>query len=225
MPPRSLKDYYEIIAEPLSLKGLQKQVRGQRGRGGASGVSDFKSWSQFEDQTSLLWKNAYHYNEDGSEISVLAKELEVKQSCYTMDVVNLADLYCRYMLKELSRRQSNRFQSRCSRRSSSRSLKTPRHHRILRKSRSMWLGVRIAQLDLRPRLQPRRQKARLLALVRRQRRHGIPSAVLLLLITASSTRLGACPHRRPHLALQLLVQSSLRKRPDHPPPYYHPTRL
>lgn len=91
LPPRSLKDYYEIIAEPISLKGLQKQVRGQRGRGGASGVSDFKSWSQFEDQTSLLWKNAYHYNEDGSEISVLAKELEVKQSCYTMDVVNLAD--------------------------------------------------------------------------------------------------------------------------------------
>lgn len=77
LPPRSLKDYYEIIAEPISLKGLQKQVRGQRGRGGASGVSDFKSWSQFEDQTSLLWKNAYHYNEDGSEISVLAKELEI----------------------------------------------------------------------------------------------------------------------------------------------------
>ncbi|KAF3021501.1 hypothetical protein G7054_g8893 [Neopestalotiopsis clavispora] len=76
LPPRSLKDYYEIIAEPLSLKGLQKQVRGQRGRNDATGVSDFKSWSQFEDQASLLWKNAYHYNEDGSEISELAKELE-----------------------------------------------------------------------------------------------------------------------------------------------------
>ncbi|KAI0178780.1 Bromodomain-containing protein [Hypoxylon sp. FL1284] len=76
LPPRSLKDYYEIIAEPLSLKKLQKQVRGQRGRGGATYVSDFKNWAAFEDQASLIWKNAYHYNEDGSEISLMAQELE-----------------------------------------------------------------------------------------------------------------------------------------------------
>ncbi|KAI5864805.1 Bromodomain-containing protein [Durotheca rogersii] len=76
LPPRSLKDYYEIIAEPLSLKALQKQVRGQHGRGGATYVSDFKSWAAFEDQASLIWKNAYHYNEDGSEIFLMAQELE-----------------------------------------------------------------------------------------------------------------------------------------------------
>ncbi|KAI4865021.1 Bromodomain-containing protein [Hypoxylon rubiginosum] len=76
LPPRSLKDYYEIIAEPLSLKALQKQVRGQHGRGGATYVSDFKGWAAFEDQASLMWKNAYHYNEDGSEISLMAQELE-----------------------------------------------------------------------------------------------------------------------------------------------------
>lgn len=76
LPPRSLKDYFEIIAEPLSLKALQKQVRGQRGRGPATGVSEFKSWLAFEDQASLIWKNAYHYNEDGSEIFLMAQELE-----------------------------------------------------------------------------------------------------------------------------------------------------
>ncbi|KAI1774763.1 Bromodomain-containing protein [Hypoxylon cercidicola] len=76
LPPRTLRDYYEIIAEPLSLKALQKQVRGQHGRGGATYVSDFKSWAAFEDQASLIWKNAYHYNEDGSEISLMAQELE-----------------------------------------------------------------------------------------------------------------------------------------------------
>ncbi|XXH05666.1 Cyclin-dependent kinases regulatory subunit (Cell division control protein cks1) [Hypoxylon texense] len=76
LPPRSLKDYYEIIAEPLSLKALQKQVRGQHGRRGATYVSDFKGWAAFEDQASLIWKNAYHYNEDGSEISLMAQELE-----------------------------------------------------------------------------------------------------------------------------------------------------
>ncbi|KAI0837459.1 Bromodomain-containing protein [Hypoxylon sp. FL0890] len=76
LPPRSLKDYFEIIAEPLSLKALQKQVRGQRGRGPATGVSEFKHWAAFEDQASLIWKNAYHYNEDGSEIFLMAQELE-----------------------------------------------------------------------------------------------------------------------------------------------------
>ncbi|KAI0598984.1 Bromodomain-containing protein [Biscogniauxia sp. FL1348] len=76
LPPRSLKDYYEIIAEPLSLKALQKQVRGQHGRSEATYVSDFKAWAAFEDQASLIWKNAYHYNEDGSEISLMAQELE-----------------------------------------------------------------------------------------------------------------------------------------------------
>ncbi|KAK6949249.1 hypothetical protein Daesc_009323 [Daldinia eschscholtzii] len=76
LPPRSLRDYYEIIKEPLSLKALQKQVRGQHGRGGATYVTDFKSWAAFEDQASLIWKNAYHYNEDGSEISLMAQELE-----------------------------------------------------------------------------------------------------------------------------------------------------
>ncbi|KAI1827469.1 Bromodomain-containing protein [Xylaria intraflava] len=76
LPPRTLKDYYEIIAEPLSLKALQKQVRGQHGRSEATYISDFKGWSAFEDQASLIWRNAYHYNEDGSEIFVMAQELE-----------------------------------------------------------------------------------------------------------------------------------------------------
>ena len=77
LPPRTLRDYYEVIAEPLSLKALQKQVRGQHGRLEATWVSDFKGWAAFEDQASLIWKNAYHYNEDGSDISTLAQELEV----------------------------------------------------------------------------------------------------------------------------------------------------
>lgn len=78
LPPRTLKDYYEVIAEPLSLKAFQKQVRGQHGREKATYVSDFKNWAAFEDQASLIWKNAYHYNEDGSEIFVMAQELEVR---------------------------------------------------------------------------------------------------------------------------------------------------
>lgn len=76
LPPRTLKDYFEVIAEPCSLRGLQKQVRGQKGRKAATGVTEFKTWAAFEDQASLIWKNAYHYNEDGSEISVMAHELE-----------------------------------------------------------------------------------------------------------------------------------------------------
>ncbi|KAH7027433.1 Bromodomain-containing protein [Microdochium trichocladiopsis] len=76
LPARSLKDYYEVIAEPMSVKKFQKQVRGLHGRGDPTWVSDFKTWTAFEDQASLIWKNAYHYNEDGSDIFTLAQEFE-----------------------------------------------------------------------------------------------------------------------------------------------------
>ena len=68
LPPRTLKDYYQVIPNPMSLKKLQKLVKG----------SEFKSWAAFEEETSTIWKNAWHYNEDGSEISNLAKDLEVR---------------------------------------------------------------------------------------------------------------------------------------------------
>lgn len=77
LPPRSLKDYYQVIKEPLSLRKLQKLVKGIHGRGEKSGVSDYKTWAAFEEASSLLWQNAYYYNEDGSEIANMAKELEV----------------------------------------------------------------------------------------------------------------------------------------------------
>ncbi|QSZ29692.1 hypothetical protein DSL72_004209 [Monilinia vaccinii-corymbosi] len=76
LPPRSLKDYYHVIPNPHCLKDLQKRVKGTYGGKNATGVSDFKTWAALEEDASLIWKNAYHYNEDGSEIFVLATELE-----------------------------------------------------------------------------------------------------------------------------------------------------
>ncbi len=76
LPPRSLKDYFRIISEPLSIRKLQRMVKGARGRG-STGISDFKSWSAFEDKASLLWRNACYYNEEGGDIYELAKELDV----------------------------------------------------------------------------------------------------------------------------------------------------
>jgi hypothetical protein len=80
LPPRTLKDYYQVITHPVSLKGLQKRVRGNHGRGGSTGISDFKSWRALEEETEKIWHNAWHYNEDGSDIAVLAQELEVRSS-------------------------------------------------------------------------------------------------------------------------------------------------
>jgi hypothetical protein len=77
LPPRALKDYYRMISDPLSLKKLQKIVKGVHGRGDTTGVSDFKSWAAFEEKAQLLWENAYYYNEEGSEIYELARDLEV----------------------------------------------------------------------------------------------------------------------------------------------------
>lgn len=82
LPPRALKDYYKIVTDPLSLKKLQKIVKGIHGRNDVSGVSDFKNWSAFEEKSKLLWTNAYYYNEEGSEIYSLAQELEVRSEMW-----------------------------------------------------------------------------------------------------------------------------------------------
>lgn len=77
LPPRTLKDYFQVIKDPLSIKKLQKLVKGIRSRTDRSGVTEYKSWAAFEEKASLLWENAYYYNEDGSPIANMAKELEV----------------------------------------------------------------------------------------------------------------------------------------------------
>lgn len=77
LPSRSdYRDYYKVIKNPVSLKTFQKRVKGVQGKNAATGISDFKSWAAFEEEFSIVWKNAYHYNEDGSSIFILAKELE-----------------------------------------------------------------------------------------------------------------------------------------------------
>lgn len=80
LPPRALKDYYRVIKEPISIKKLQKSVKGVKGRNEATGTSEFKNWAAFEESASLLWKNACFYNEEGSEIYELAQELKVRFS-------------------------------------------------------------------------------------------------------------------------------------------------
>ncbi|EYB33578.1 hypothetical protein FG05_00752 [Fusarium graminearum] len=76
LPPRSLKEYYKVISDPMSLRKLQRAVKGMHGRGGSTGISDFKSWAAFEEKAKLLWTNAYFFNEEGSEIYSVAQELE-----------------------------------------------------------------------------------------------------------------------------------------------------
>ena len=77
LPPRDLKDYYQVIKKPASLRSIQKKVRGQKGREKASGQSLFTSWQTLEEELALIWNNARQYNEEGSEIYTAAGELEV----------------------------------------------------------------------------------------------------------------------------------------------------
>jgi len=64
----------------VSLKELRKKVNGVRGRNEVTGVSEFKTWAAFEEEASFIWKNACHYNEDGSDIFMLAQELKASIS-------------------------------------------------------------------------------------------------------------------------------------------------
>jgi hypothetical protein len=77
LPSRSLKDYYALIKDPVSLNAVQKKVRGVVGRNAPTGHTELKSWDAFEKMTSMIWKNAREYNEDGSDLYNVSLELEV----------------------------------------------------------------------------------------------------------------------------------------------------
>ena len=77
LPPRTLVDYYKVIKHPVSLKSVQKLVRGIKGREPPTGATFLKSWHAFEEEVSCIWNNARNYNEDGSDIFLLSEELEV----------------------------------------------------------------------------------------------------------------------------------------------------
>lgn len=78
LPTRKLEDYYKLIRHPVCLKQVAKRARGEHGRNPPTGVSDFKTWEQFEDEVSFIWHNAREYNEDGSDMFILAGEFEVR---------------------------------------------------------------------------------------------------------------------------------------------------
>jgi hypothetical protein len=79
LPSRKLVDYYELIKNPMSLKGVQKRVRGVHGRNAPTGITDYKNWDQLEHDMSFIWNNAWEYNEDGSFISNMAQTLKVQR--------------------------------------------------------------------------------------------------------------------------------------------------
>ena len=76
LPSRQLKDYYAIIKRPTSLKQIMKKVHGWQSREQQTGVTDFRTWDSFENEVARIWDNARIYNEDGSEMSLLADEFE-----------------------------------------------------------------------------------------------------------------------------------------------------
>jgi len=67
-----------LISRPVSLKSIQREVKGLEGKNKKTGVSNFGSWHEFEEVMNLIWQNARTYNEDGTQISELAGELEVR---------------------------------------------------------------------------------------------------------------------------------------------------
>ncbi|KAJ6149946.1 hypothetical protein N7471_001145 [Penicillium samsonianum] len=76
-PDRNLyRDYYEIIQHPVSLRSIQKRVRGTDSRKNLSKTTAYPTWQSFEEEVSYVWRNAREYNEDGSDIAILAGVLE-----------------------------------------------------------------------------------------------------------------------------------------------------
>ena len=79
-PDRNLyRDYYDIIQHPVSLRSIQKRVRGTDSRKNSSKTTAYPTWQSFEEEVSYVWRNAREYNEDNSDISILAGVLEVRR--------------------------------------------------------------------------------------------------------------------------------------------------
>ncbi|KAI7653837.1 Bromodomain-containing protein, partial [Hortaea werneckii] len=76
LPSRKLEDYYQVIKHPVSIKGVLKLTKGIHGRAPPTGVTDFKTWDQFAEEVSCIWRNAQHYNETGSDMYNLAEEFK-----------------------------------------------------------------------------------------------------------------------------------------------------
>lgn len=74
---RMYKEYYDIIQHPVSLRGIQKRVRGIGWKNNPMKKTSFPTWQSFEDEMNYVWRNAREFNEDGSEIVILAGKLEV----------------------------------------------------------------------------------------------------------------------------------------------------
>jgi hypothetical protein len=62
----------------VSLRSIQKKVRGTDIRNNPTKVTAYPTWQAFEEEVSYIWRNAREYNEDGSDISNLAGILEVR---------------------------------------------------------------------------------------------------------------------------------------------------
>jgi chromatin structure-remodeling complex subunit RSC4 len=71
------KAYYDIIQHPVSLRGIQKRARGIGSKNNPMKKTAFPTWKSYEDEMGYIWSNARAFNEDGSEISILAGKLEV----------------------------------------------------------------------------------------------------------------------------------------------------
>ncbi|KAJ6163529.1 hypothetical protein N7497_003508 [Penicillium chrysogenum] len=57
-------------------EAFKKRVRGTDSRKNSSRTTAYPTWQSFEEEVSYVWRNAREYNEDDSDISILAGVLE-----------------------------------------------------------------------------------------------------------------------------------------------------
>ena len=60
------KDYYEIIKNPMDLTTLRRKLI----------AGDYKTIEEWSTDVNLIFKNARLYNEEGSLIDLVAREME-----------------------------------------------------------------------------------------------------------------------------------------------------
>ena len=111
LPSRKLEDYHKLIRHPVSLKLVQKRIRGIHGRATPTGVTDFKTWDAFGQEMSFIWRNAQEYNEDGSEMYNLAEQFKVGDTtlvhCHSAHLLDYRSIFKKCFKKPRTRSRSH----------------------------------------------------------------------------------------------------------------------
>lgn len=71
VPKKDYPDYYKLIKKPTSISDVRAWVENETDH----------DWDSLAREVRLIWDNAKEYNQEGSDIYIMAEKLEASTRC------------------------------------------------------------------------------------------------------------------------------------------------